>query len=122
MRFRPFALLAALTIVATTACSEDPTEPGNQEPLAIVTNFSQVVRAPGTKFTITAYAIDKNNARLTGRLDATASGGAIAIDSMPYFPELQETRLFVHAISATDGATVTVSGHGLTKDVIVVVE
>lgn len=122
MRLRAFALLACVAVVGMTACSEDPTEPGNQEPSAIVTNFSTTVRTVGVQFTITAYAIDKNNARIPGVLSGSSAGTAVRVDSVPYFPELQETRFFLTTVEATEGTDLTVTGHGLTKSVTVVVE
>jgi ABC-type glycerol-3-phosphate transport system substrate-binding protein len=122
MKVRLFALLACVAMVGMAACSEDPTDAGNLEPSAIVTSVSLTHKTPGTKFQIVAYAIDKNNARLTGALAGSLTGGAVTIDSMPYVPELQETRFFLNAQTPTEGVTLTITGHGLTKDVTVIVE
>lgn len=117
MRLRAFALLACVAVVGMAACSEDPTESGNLEPSAIVTNLSTTTRTVGTDFSITAYTIDKNNARIPGALTATGSG--IVVDSTPYFPELQETRVFAHATAISTSATITITGGNLSKTVSV---
>lgn len=117
MRLRAFALLACVAVVGMAACSEDPTEAGNLEPSAIVTNLSTTTRTVGTDFSITAYTIDKNNARIPGAL--TASGSGITVDSTPYFPELQETRVFAHATAISTDATITITGGNLSKTVSV---
>jgi hypothetical protein len=124
MKFRPYALLACLVLVGSmAACSEDPTASGSGEPEAIVTTRSLTNQTVGTKFSITAYTLDKNAQRMTGALDATANGAGLHIDSIVYVHEVLETRIFVNALSKTAaaGQTLTVSGHGLTKDVTVVI-
>jgi hypothetical protein len=124
MKFRPYALLACLVLVGTmAACSEDPTAAGSGEPEAIVTTRSLTNQTVGTHFSITAYTLDKNAQRMAGELDAAPNGGNITIDSIVYVHELLETRVFMKAATKTAaaGATVTVSGHGLTKDVTVVI-
>jgi hypothetical protein len=99
------------------ACSEDPTESGNLEPSAIVTDLSTTTRTVGTQFSITAYTIDKNNARIPGALTAASSAGLV-VDSTVYFPELQETRVFVHATAIdSTSAAITITGGNLSKTV-----
>jgi hypothetical protein len=121
MKFRPFALLACLTL-ALAACSEDPTAEGSGEPEAIVTDFSERHVALNSRATIVAYTIDQNFARIPGRLDASPAGPAVAVDSVTYNADLQETTIFIRAASASAAGTdLTVTGHGLTKTVKIVI-
>lgn len=123
MKFRTYALVAgALTVIGLAACSQDPTGSGSGEPEAIVTNRSEINQTKNASFSVTAYAIDKNDQRMAGKLEAVSNGAAIVVDSVPYVPELLETRVFMKAVGSTaSGTTVTISGHGLTKDVKVIV-
>ena len=123
MKFRPLALLACLvTVVGLTACQEDPTEEGTGVPEAIVTNRTEIHSGVGTKTTLIAFAVDKNGKRIPGELTAQSGGAAVVIDSIRYVTALAETRIFLNAASASSaGTTVTVSGHGLTTDVTVII-
>ena len=123
MKFRPIALLACLTaVMGLAACSEDPTESGTGEPEAIVTTLSEAHRSVGASFSITAFAVDKNLKRIAGELTATSTGAAVSVDSVRYVPQLAETRIFLKANTASSaGTNVTISGHGLSKDVKVVI-
>lgn len=123
MKFRPYAMLVALVaVVGLPACSKDPTASNTGVPEAIVTTRSLTNQVVGAKFSITAYAIDANVQRMTGKLDASAAGSAVAVDSVIYVHELLETHIFLNptAKSAT-GTIITVTGHGLSKDVKVIV-
>ena len=123
MKLRPFALLASLTVaLGLAACNEDPTAAGTGEPEAIVTTLSEAHRSVGNSFSVVAYAVDKNLKRIAGKLEASSTGAAVTIDSTVYVPELAETRVFMKANSASSaGTNVTISGHGLSKDVKVVI-
>jgi len=123
MKFRPYAMLTALVaLVGLAACSNDPTAANTGTPEAIVTNRSTTTQTMGTKFTIVAYAIDKNVQRMTGKLDAVSAGSAVTIDSVVYVHEVLETRVFLNlAAKSATGTVVTISGHGLTKDVKIIV-
>ena len=123
MKFRPFALLACLvTVVGVTACQEDPTEEGTGVPEAILTSRTEIHATVGSKQTLIAFTVDKNLKRIPGILAATSAGGAVVIDSVRYVDELAETRVFLSAASAsTAGTNVTVTGHGLSADVKVVI-
>lgn len=123
MKFRPTALFAC-AILATTlaACTKDPTSSGSGVAETIVLNRSTTNRSVGEKFSIIAYSVDKNIQRMAGKLDATSAGPAIVIDSVIYLPELLETRVFLNAAAkSASGTFITVSGHGLSADVKVVV-
>jgi hypothetical protein len=123
MKFRPFALLACLvTVVGLSACQEDPTADGDGVPQAIQTDRTELHQAVGTKFTVIAFAIDQNLKRIPGILDAQPAGAAVVIDSVRYVSGLAETRVFITAASASPaGTTVTISGHGLSTDVTVII-
>lgn len=123
MKFRPFALLACLvTVVGLSACQEDPTEEGTGVPEAILTSRSEIHTTVGSSTALIAFTVDKNLKRIPGILAATSAGGAVTFDSVKYVPELAETRIFIKANSAsTAGTNVTVTGHGLTTDVKVVI-
>jgi hypothetical protein len=105
-----------------SACREDPTEANVGAPEAIISNRSETHQAVGATFTITAYTVDGNLQRIPGALTATAAAGAVTVDSAVYDPILTETDFYLRANGASEGATVTLQGHGLTKDVTVVVE
>src|SRR5512138_329688 len=106
MKLRTYALLAsALAVAGLVACSEDPTGSGSGEPEAIVSNRSVVNQTKGATFSVTAYAIDKNDQRMAGKLDAVSNGAAIVVDSVPYVPELLETRVFMKALNSTASGT-----------------
>jgi hypothetical protein len=123
MKFRPFALLACLvTVVGVTACQEDPTEEGTGVPEAILTNRTEIHTTVGNKSFFTAFTVDRNLKRIPGILSATSAGGAVVIDSVRYLNELAETRIFYNPTAAsTAGTSVTVTGHGLSTDVKVVI-
>lgn len=122
MKFRSYMLLAAAALVGLAACSDDPTSSGSGTPEAIVTSRSITTQTKGTHFSITAYAVDKNLQRMPGELTAAPAGGAVTVDSIRYVHELLETRIFLNAANtSTTGTVVTVQGHGLSKDVKVVV-
>lgn len=123
MNFRPYRMLAALVIaVGLAACNDDPTGANTGTPEAIITNRSLTNQTVGTKFSITAYSIDKNVQRMAGKLDATSAGSAVVVDSVIYVSELLETRIFLNAAAkSATGTIITVSGNGLSKDVKVVV-
>lgn len=123
MKFRPFALLAFVAATGLIACSEDPTEAGDGQPLAIITNRSETTLARNAQFTIVAYTIDQNNRRIPGQLSATPAGSAVAVDSVRYVPELIETRVFIRGVSASSAGTdVTITGHNLTATTKVIVQ
>jgi hypothetical protein len=120
MKLTPYALLACLGVVA--ACSSDITADGTGTPQAIVTSRSITSATKGTQLQFTAFAVDQNNQRMAGALTATSQGPAATLDSVVYVPELLETRIYVKPVTATaTGVIVTVSGHGLTKDVKVII-
>jgi hypothetical protein len=123
MKLKHFSLLASLVaVVGLGACREDPTEAGTGEPEAIVSTRSESHAAKSAAFSITAFTVDKNLKRIAGPLTATSAGTAVTVDSAVYFPELAETRVFLRTgTAASTGTIVTLSGHGLTKDVKVVV-
>lgn len=121
MKFRSFALLACALVVGLTACQEDPTEAGVGAPEAIIANRAETHLAKGGTFTVEAYVVDKNLARIPGALTATASGAGVSIDSVVYINELTVTRVFVRAGQTAGETNVTISGQGLTKDVKVVI-
>lgn len=122
MKFRPFALLAcAALVVGLSACQEDPTEGNVGVPEAIIADRSETHRSAGTAFTITAYVVDKNLQRIPGKIEAAPAGAAVTVDSAIYDAVLTQTRIYLKANAATTGTNVTLSGHGLTKDVSVVI-
>jgi hypothetical protein len=123
MKLRPFALLAcALVVGSSAACREDPTQASVGVPETIVSNRSETHQAVGAAFTVTAYVIDKNLQRIPGALTATSAGAAVRVDSAVYDPILTETRVYMKANSASAaGTNVTLAGHGLTKDVKVII-
>lgn len=121
MRFRPFALLA-VAVLGLAACSEDPTEAGDGDPEAIITTRTTRTEARNTSFSVTGFAVDANLKRIPGALTAVSAGAAVRVDSAKYIRELAETRVFMTALSVSAAGTiVTLSGHGLTKDVTVIV-
>ena len=123
MKLTAYAVLACLVVGGgISACSEDPTATGSGEPEAIVTTRSLTNQTVGTEFSITAYTLDKNAQRMSGQLSAQTNGAGLTLDSTVYVHELLETRFFVKPTAKTGvaGQTVTVSGHGLTKDVTVI--
>ena len=123
MAITAYAVLACLVVAGgLAACSEDPTASGSGEPEAIVTTRSLTNQTVGTPFSITAYTLDKNAQRMAGELAAQPNSGSLTIDSIIYVHELLETRIFIKptAKTAAAGETLTVSGHGLTKDVTVI--
>lgn len=125
MKLKLYAMIACLVATAgVAACDEDPTSEGVGEPEAIVTTLSQTTRARNTAFTITAFAVDKNLHRIPGALTVTPADANVIVDSTRYVPELSETRLYLKtgatAVPAP-GATVTVTGQGLTKDLKVII-
>ncbi len=122
MKFRLYSLLALVATAGLVACSDDPTDEGRGEPFAIVTDRSQTVQAEGVSFSVTAYTIDNNNRRISGRLEGTLAGGPVALDSTVYVQELSETRFFMTGSDATDGVDLTIQGHGLTKTAVIIVE
>jgi hypothetical protein len=120
MKFRLYALLALATTMGLVACSEDPTAAGSGTPVAIISNRTTTTATLGTKFSLTTYVIDQNAQRMEGALTATTSGTNIAIDSVVYVKETLETKIFINPKTATStGNVITVSGHGLTKDITV---
>lgn len=122
MKFRSYALIACVLGVAVAGCTSDPTSSGSGVPEAIITNRTVTNQTVGTKFSISAYTIDENAQRMAGALTATSAGAAAVIDSVIYLPELLETRIFVNPTgTSTAGTTITVSGHGLSSDVTVVI-
>jgi hypothetical protein len=122
MKLRPFALLACALVVGLSACREDPTQASTGVPETIVSNRSETHQAVGATFTVTAYVIDKNLQRIPGALTATSAGAAVRVDSAVYDPILTETRVYMKANSASAaGTNVTLAGHGLTKDVKVII-
>jgi hypothetical protein len=121
MKFKPFALLACLTL-ALAACADDPTNEGSGEAEAIVVSHSQRTIALNSRATITAYAIDRNFARIPGQLTATSAGPAVVVDSVKYDANVQETQIFIRAAQASSAGTdLTISGHNLTKTVKVII-
>ena len=122
MKLRPFALLACLTtFVALGACEEDITAEGGTAE-AIVTDYSERHVALNAKATIVAYTIDSNFARIPGQLAAASAGPAVVVDSVRYDPQVQETQIFIRAASASAAGTdLTVTGHGLTKTVKIII-
>jgi hypothetical protein len=123
MKLRTLALACLLVTASTSACSNDPTAAGSGEPEVIVATRSLTNVAIGAKTSITAYTLDKNAQRMAGALTATSNGAALVIDSVVYVHELLETRVFFNPVSktASAGVSFTISGHGLTKDVTVVI-
>lgn len=125
MKLKLYAMIACLVASAgVAACDEDPTEAGTGEPEAIVTTLSQTTRARNTAFTITAYAVDKNLHRIPGALVATPASAAVTLDSTRYVPELSETRIYLKTgatATPAPGATVTITGQGLSKDLKVII-
>ncbi|HUP88624.1 MAG TPA: hypothetical protein VM100_04720 [Longimicrobiales bacterium] len=121
MKFKLYSLLAVAAVAGMTACSSDVTSEGSGTPEALVTSRTLTNQTKGSKFSITAYAVDKNLQRMPGALEATsANSGTVVIDSVRYFHELLETRIFINAANtSTAGTVVTVKGHGLSKDVTV---
>lgn len=112
-----FAMMTMLV-----ACSSDVTSAGSGVAEAIVTSRTLSTQTQGTKFTVTAYAVDQNLQRMPGILVATSAGPAVAVDSTVYVHELLETRVFASAAQKTaTGTVITVTGHGLTKDVLVMI-
>lgn len=121
MKLKSFALLACLT-VALGACEKDLTDEDSGTPEAIVTDFSERHIAVNTRATIVAYTIDGNFTRIPGVLTATSAGPAVVVDSVRYDPQIQETQIFIRGASASSAGTdLTVSGHGLTKTVKIVI-
>ena len=123
MKLKPFALLASLTtVLVLSACEKDVTDAGSGEAEAIVTSHSERHIAINTRATITAYAIDGNFTRIPGQLTAASAGPAVVVDSVRYDPNIQETQIFIRGASASAAGTdLTVSGHGLTKTVKIVI-
>ena len=122
MKLRPFALLACALVVGLSACREDPTSASTGVPETIVSNRSETHQAVNATFTVVAYVIDKNLQRIPGALTATPAGAAVRVDSAVYDPILTETRVYMKALSASAaGTNVTLAGHGLTKDVKVII-
>ena len=122
MKLIPSALLTCLSVIALAACSSDITAEGSGTPQAIVASRSILATTRGTQAQITAYAVDQNNQRMAGKLDAISAGPAVTIDSVVYVPELLETRVYLKPVSVSSaGVSVTLSGHGLTKDVKITV-
>ena len=123
MKFRPFALLAFVATVGLVACSDDPTDEGAGEPFAIVTERSETHIAVGGQRAITAWAIDVNNRRIPGALEATVAGPAVTLDSVVYVAPLAETRVFARgAAESAAGTDITLTGHDLTTTIKVIVE
>lgn len=122
MKFRPFALLACALVVGLTACREDPTEANVGVAEAIITTRSETTVAKGGTVSVQAYVVDKNLQRIPGPLTATPAGAGVTIDSVTYVPELTHTLIFVRAGQAAGSTNITISGHGLTKDVKVTVK
>jgi hypothetical protein len=123
MKFTRFALLAFAATVGLAACSEDPTEAGQGEPFAIVTDVAQATTPRNTQLSIRAYTIDQNNRRIPGALTAQPAGPAISIDSTVYVQELSETRFFVRGTTASAAGTdLTITGHGLTATSKIIVQ
>ncbi|MGQ0814542.1 MAG: hypothetical protein ACT4O1_08750 [Gemmatimonadota bacterium] len=121
MKLRPIALLACALVVGLSACREDPTEANVGDPEAIVTNRSQTTQTVGAAFTVTAFTVDKNLQRIPGQLAAAVVGAGVSVDSAIYDPILTETDIFLRATARTTDAVMTVTGHGLSKDVKVIV-
>ena len=120
MKSRLYALLVLTTTMGLAACSEDPAAAGSGKPLSIEANRSLTSAAVGAKFSLTAFAIDENAQRMEGALQASTTGSNIAIDSVIYVRELLETRIYVNPKTTTaTGQTITVTGHSLTKDIVV---
>ena len=125
MKLKLYAMIACLVATAgLAACDEDPTSEGVGEPAAIVTTLSQATRATNTAFTVTAYAVDQNLHRIPGILAVTPASNAVSVDSVVYVPELSETRLYLRTggtAAPAPGVTVTVAGHGIQKDIAVII-
>lgn len=121
MKLKPFAIVACALAVGLTACREDPTEANTGVPTAIVSNRTETNRTVGTAFTVTAYTIDGNLQRVPGALTATSGGAAVTVDSVRYDPILTETRVYMKANAKSEGTTVTLQGHNLSKDVKVII-
>ena len=121
MKFRPFVIVALAGAAALAACKEDLE--GFGVPFRIQTNATVREVAVGTKFTITAYTIDRNNRRIPGPLEATVPAGVTA-DSTVYVRELSETRFFLTANApiAEPGGPMVISGHNLVDTTFIIVE
>lgn len=117
MKFKSTALLACALVVGLTACQEDPTEANVGVPEAIVATRAETNLAKGGTVSVQAYVVDKNLQRIPGALTATAAGTGVTIDSVKYVPELTHTLIFIRAGQAAGSTNVTLSGHGLTKDI-----
>jgi hypothetical protein len=125
MKFRVirlFALVLAPLALVLTSCVDDPTDEGNADPFAIVSNTSVLFRGAGEELDAAVFAIDRNGTRIPDSLAVTVDNAAVVvIDSVRYFPELAETRIFGKTTPTASAAASIVVSLGALSDTIQVV-
>jgi hypothetical protein len=117
-------LPVAAPLILVAACSGDPANEGGGDPFAIETEFSNGARLVNSTFTITARVVDRARTPLPLRLEVTSGKtDVVAIDSVPFAPELQTSTVYARALKAdVAGAPLIFSVAGLQDTVIVRVQ
>jgi hypothetical protein len=103
------------------ACdSEDPAAEGSGEAIAIASDKSIVIAAPGDSFNIATWVLDQTSSRI-GVPITVAPGAGLTLQSDTFVTELAETRATVRLGAGTAGGMVELQAEGLRDTVFVIV-
>jgi hypothetical protein len=103
------------------ACDgDDPAAEGSGEAVAIASDKSIVIAAPGDSFNIAAWVLDQTSSRI-GTPVTVVPGTGLTLQSDTFVAELAETRATVRLGAGTAGSSVELQGEGLRDTIFVIV-
>lgn len=103
------------------ACdSEDPAAEGSGEAIAIGSDKSIVIAAPGDSFNITTWVLDQTLSRI-GTPITVVPGAGLTLQSDTFMTELAETRATIRLGSGTAPGMVELQAEGVRDTVFVIV-
>jgi hypothetical protein len=103
------------------ACdSSDPAAEGSGDAIAIASDKSIVIAAPGDSFNITSWVLDQTSSRI-GTPITLVPGAGLTLQSDTFVTELAETRATIRLGAGTAGSSVVLQAEGLEDTVFVIV-